>query len=218
MMDRTVLDFARDYRRHGFSVVPIRTDGSKSPDGRWKCLATTPMSDAAANWLKAFMSVGFAHDFKVTLDAALQRFFALHHKACLICSGNDPRGDTATTTHVRYAAQRLMARHDELLREAYPDRDYRPDREELPEDLRLFETEFVDEYTGVERQFLDVVKYLKDISALIRSKMTARVKPEDGPSEGKSGPAADGSDEEPADPTAYLPSRWEPTSSVLSSG
>lgn len=166
----------------------VRCDFEKLDRGEWQGrMPPTPLDveslygkynvREAINYLKVFVSVGFAHDFKVTLDAAQQRFVDLHHKACLICNGNDPRETTATTTHVRYAVQRLMARHEELLHETYTDRDYRPDREELPEDLRLVETEFVDEYTGVEQQFLDVGKYLKDTSALIRSKMTAKGPP-----------------------------------------
>ena len=49
---------------------------------------------------------------------------------------------------VRHPIQRLTDRHYELLREAFPD------REEVPDDLRAFEVEILDEYTETEKQIL----------------------------------------------------------------
>jgi len=124
--------------------------------------------DLAIDWLKFNVSVEYAEDFQRTLHDAKKRFSALEFRACQIINGDEGKEQTIV---VRYPIHRLIDRYDELLRESFPDHEYRPDREELPDDLRAFEVEILDEYTETEKQIREAGNYLRRVSALVRAKM-----------------------------------------------
>ena len=124
--------------------------------------------DLAIDWLKFNVSVEYAEDFQRTLNDAKKRFSALEFKACQIINGDEGKESTIV---VRYPIQRLTDRHYEVLRETFPDHESHPDREELPDDLRAFEVEILDEYTETEKQIREAGNYLRRVSALVRSKM-----------------------------------------------
>ena len=122
----------------------------------------------AIDWLKFNVSVEYADDFKRTVLGAKRRFSALEIKACQILNGDE--GEESTIL-VRYAIQRLLERHRELLREMFPDHEHHPDRDELPDALRAFEVEILDEYAETEHEIRETALYLRRVSALVRSKM-----------------------------------------------
>ena len=124
--------------------------------------------DLAIDWLKFNVSVEYAEDFQRTLHDANKRFTALEFKACQIINGDEGKESTIV---VRYPIQRLTDRHYELLRETFPDHESHPDREELPDNLRAFEVEILDEYTETEKQIREAGDYLQRVSALVRAKM-----------------------------------------------
>lgn len=124
--------------------------------------------ELATDWLKFNVSVEYADDFKRTLLDAKQRFSALEFKACQIINGDEGKESTIV---IRYAIRRLIDRHYELLREQFPNHEYQPDREELPDDLRAFEVEILDEYTETENQLREAGNCLRRVSALVRAKM-----------------------------------------------
>ena len=93
---------------------------------------------------------------------------ALEIKACQILNGDEGKESTIL---VRYAIQRLLERHRELLREMFPDHEHHPDREELPDALRAFEVEILDEYGEIENEIREAGRYLQRVSSLVRSKM-----------------------------------------------
>ncbi len=126
--------------------------------------------EMAVDWLKFSISVEFANDFKRTLLDAKKRFSALEFKACQILNGDEGK---EATIQVRYAIQRLIDRHYEILREEFPGSEDHPGRDELPDDLRAFEVEILDEYTEIEKQLRETGKYLRRVSALVRSKESA---------------------------------------------
>ena len=112
----------------------------------------------AAEWLKFNVSVEYGEDFRRTLLEALKRFSALEFKACQILNGDEGK---ESTIRIRYPIQRLMDWHDDLLRRAFPDHKHRPEREELPDVLRAFEVEILDEYTKVEKEIREAGVYLR---------------------------------------------------------
>jgi hypothetical protein len=124
--------------------------------------------DLATDWLKVNISVDCANDFNRTLLDAQKRFAVLDFKACQIINGDVGK---ETTIWVRYAIQRLIDRHYELLHEKFPDHESHPERDELPDELRAFEVEILDEYTAVEQQIRGAAEYLKRLSTLVRSKL-----------------------------------------------
>jgi hypothetical protein len=124
--------------------------------------------DLASDWLKFNVSVEYAEDFQRTLLDTKKRFSALEFKACQIINGDESKESTIV---IRYAIQRLIDRHYELLRETFPNHESHPDREELPDDLRTFEVEILDEYTETEQQIREAGNYLRRVSALVRAKM-----------------------------------------------
>jgi len=124
--------------------------------------------DMAVDWLKFHISVEYATDFKRTLLDAQNRLGALEFKACQIITGCEGK---KSVRYVRYPIQRLMEPHYILLREEFPDYDYPDDREQLPDNVRAFEVEFVDEYTEIEIQIREASEYLVRLSGLIQSKM-----------------------------------------------
>ena len=124
--------------------------------------------DLAIDWLKFNVSVEYAEDFQRTLHDANKRFTALEFKACQIINGDEGKESTIV---VRYPIQRLTDRHYELLRETFPDHESHPDREELPDNLRAFEVEILDEYTEIEKQIREAGNYLQRVSAVVRAKM-----------------------------------------------
>lgn len=128
----------------------------------------------AAEWLKFKVSVDYANDFRRTLDVAKERFSALEFKACQILNGDEGKDSTIA---IRYPIQRLVDRHYELLRELFPNHDHHPERDELPDDLRAFEVEILDEYTELEKQIRSVSYYLRRVSALVQAKLVERPTP-----------------------------------------
>jgi len=133
-----------------------------------ECLYRDYKIDLATDWLKINISVDYAADFHRTLTAAQKRFSSLYFKACQIINGDLEK---ESTTQIRYAIQRLIDRHYELLREQFPNHESHPDRDELPDDLRAFEVEILDEYTIVEQEFRKAAEYLRRVSALVRPKL-----------------------------------------------
>jgi hypothetical protein len=133
-----------------------------------ECLYREYKIDLATDWLKFNVSVDYAADFHRTLLAAQKRFSALDFKACQIINGDLGK---ESTVQIRYAIQRLIDRHYELLRAAFPNHESHPDRDDLPEDLRAFEVEILDEHTIVEQEFRKTAEYLRRVSALVRSKL-----------------------------------------------
>jgi hypothetical protein len=124
--------------------------------------------DMASDWLKFNVSVEYAEDFQRTLLDAKKRFSALEFKACQIINGDEGKEPTIM---VRYPIQRLEDRHLEKLRKAFPDHESYPDREEMPEDLRTFEVEILDEYEAIGQQIRETGNYLRRVSALVQAKM-----------------------------------------------
>ena len=125
-------------------------------------------TELAIDWLKFNVSVDYAGDFNRTLLRPLERFTALDFKACQIINGDLGK---ESTVQIRYAIQRLIDRHYELLRKEFPRHESHPNRDELPEHLRAFEVEILDEYTVVEQEFRKTAEYLQRVSALVRSKL-----------------------------------------------
>lgn len=133
-----------------------------------ECLYRDYKIDLATDWLKFNVSVDYAADFHRTLTAAQKRFASLGFKACQIINGDVGK---ETTVQIRYAIQRLIDRHYELLREHFPDHESHPDRDEMPDEMRAFEVEILDEYAIIEQQFQKTAEYLRRVSALVRSKL-----------------------------------------------
>ncbi len=122
----------------------------------------------AIEWLKFYVSVEYADSFEHTLFDATKRFFDLEFKACQIINHDEGK---ESMIRVRYPIQRLIDRHYKLLRDLYPEHEHHPDRDELPEHLRAFEVEIMEEYDKTKKQIREVPKYLQQVSALVRSKM-----------------------------------------------
>lgn len=122
----------------------------------------------AIEWLKFYVSVEYADSFEHKLFDATKRFFDLEFKACQIINHDEGK---ESTIEVRYPIQRLIDRHYKLLRELFPEHEHHPNRNELPEYLRAFEVEIMEEYDKTKKQIQEVPKYLQLVSALARSKM-----------------------------------------------
>jgi len=130
--------------------------------------------DLATDWLKFNVSVDYANDFKSKLDGAKKRFSDLDGKACRIINGDVGK---ESTVWISYAIQRVIERQYASVRAAFPDRDYYPDPEEMPPDLRAIQTEIVDEYLHVENEFRETAIYLRHVSALVRARLAKDKQP-----------------------------------------
>ena len=122
----------------------------------------------AIEWLKVYVSVEYADSFEHTLFDATKRFFDLEFKACQTINHDEGK---ESTIEVRYPIQRLIDRHYRLLRDLFPEHEHHPDRDELPEYLRVFEVEIMEEYDKTKKQIREVAKYLQRVSVLVRPKM-----------------------------------------------
>lgn len=136
--------------------------------------------DMAAEWLGFSISVDYGNHFKQRLFEPLKRFSALEFKAQQIINGDIGRDET---DYVRYALQLLENRHCELLRSLASELGIgrRPELHEMPEEMRQFEKQILDEYACVEKEFRETVAYLNRISALVLAKLLRANVPEEDP-------------------------------------
>lgn len=181
--DRAELEYSVIYAKCGYSKSGLSEADQARLDELSKKLQSQKQSstaqdlersyreygaERAVEWLKINVSADYGGEFQTRLENLQNRFSALQFKACQIINGELGKKNTL---RVRFAIQRLINRHYELLRELFPDNEDHPEREDLPADLCKFEVEILDEYEAIECEMREVSRYLGRVASLVRSKV-----------------------------------------------
>ena len=136
--------------------------------------------ELAINWLKLNVSVDFAKDFEEKLFAPLQQFRRLEYRACQVLEGGLDCTSEPTVFY-RNAIRRILdERYDWLRQNLHPDDNYDLDKD-------VIFCEIGDPYTEIEQAFGRAVKYLGEVSAILRAKSSKRSAVEDRGGKGKRG-------------------------------
>ena len=122
--------------------------------------------DRAVSWLKFHVSVDYGTEFERILLWPKSRFDTLAFKASQIIHGDEGR---ESTTKVRYAIDRVIDGYYKVLHERFPGHQHQPTGEELPDDLRAFEVEILDEYAGIQNDLREAAEHVARVSAYVRS-------------------------------------------------